>query len=204
MKNNLVALPYLFCICQNRIRQFLSTVWSRVYASWWGVQLGPFSRFFGFPIFRRHPTASICIGSHSLFRSSEWSNTIGLNRRCFISASRNACITIGNHCGFSATVISASNSIIVGDFVICGGNCTIVDTDRHPVHPIDRIKNAYPGAIPITIGNNVFLGMNVLVLKGSIIGNNTTIAANSVVTGNIPDGVLAGGIPAKVIKHLTS
>lgn len=52
----------------------------------------------------------------------------------------------------------------------------------------------------ITIGNDVWLGMGAIIMPGVTIGNGATIAANSVVTKNIPDYVVAGGVPAKIIK----
>ena len=52
----------------------------------------------------------------------------------------------------------------------------------------------------ITIGNDVWLGMGAIIMPGVTIGNGVTIAANSVVTKNIPDYVMAGGVPAKIIK----
>ena len=58
------------------------------------------------------------------------------------------------------------------------------------------------GVRPIEIGENVFIGCNCLILKGSKIGDNTTIGAGSVVTGNIPQNCVAAGNPAKVIKKL--
>lgn len=57
-------------------------------------------------------------------------------------------------------------------------------------------------AQPITIGNDVWIGGNVTILPGVRIGNNVVIAAGAVVTKDIPDNCLAGGIPAKVLKPL--
>ena len=57
-------------------------------------------------------------------------------------------------------------------------------------------------AKPVTIGNDVWIGANVTILPGVTIGNNVIIAAGAVVTKNIPDNVIAGGVPAKVIKEL--
>lgn len=150
----------------------------------------------------KHPTGNIVIGNNAIFRSAEWSNSIGLNRRCVLSASRNARITIGNDCGFSATVITAADSIMIGDRVLCGANCTITDTDRHPVDPIERANHAQAKSRPVVIEDDVWIGMNVLVLKGCTIGKGTVVAANSVVTRSLPEKILAGGVPARVLKEL--
>ena len=58
-------------------------------------------------------------------------------------------------------------------------------------------------ALPITVGDNVWIGTNVFVLPGVTIGNNTIIGAGSVVNKNIPDGVIAAGNPCKIIRKIT-
>ncbi len=55
----------------------------------------------------------------------------------------------------------------------------------------------------MTIGRNVWIGMRAIVLKGATIGDGAVIAAGSVVTGDIPGNVLAGGVPARVIRPLS-
>jgi galactoside O-acetyltransferase len=55
--------------------------------------------------------------------------------------------------------------------------------------------------IPITIGNNVWIGMNSVIMRGVTIGENSIIGANSVVTKDIPANVIAAGNPCKVIKE---
>lgn len=154
------------------------------------------------PVIRRHPTAHITVGDGCEIRSAEWSNTIGINRRCVFAASRDSVISIGQNCGLSGTVIAATDSIVIGDRVLCGGNCTIVDTDRHPIDPVARARNEPAESAPIKIENDVFLSMNVVVLKGCTIGAGTVVAANSVVTNSLPADVVAGGVPAKVIRTL--
>jgi acetyltransferase-like isoleucine patch superfamily enzyme len=80
--------------------------------------------------------------------------------------------------------------------VRCGANTLITDTDWHTDDP-----RTGPDA-PVFIGNNVWLGVNVTVLKGVAIGENTVVAAGSVVTKSLSANVIAGGVPAKVLKHL--
>lgn len=176
-----------------------STLCSRLLAQWWKIDLGHSCIFAGIPYFRKHPSGSIAIGDSCSFRSAEWSNSIGLNRRCYLEAALDAEIVIGRKSGFSGTIISASSSIRIGERVLCGGNCTIVDSDRHPLDIDERRTNAPGKAMPIIIKNDVFLGMNVVVLKGVTIGTGTIVAANSVVAESLPDKVLAGGSPARVI-----
>jgi len=172
-------------------------------AKWWHIKLGKNCVFYGIPLFHKHPTGKITIGDGCIFRSAEWSNSIGLNRRCFINAGRDAEIIIGSNSGFSATVISATESIKIGNNVLCGANCTICDDDRHPINAYERHKNLPGQSAPIIIEDDVFLGMNTVVLKGVKIGNKTVVAANSLVTNSLPGNVLAGGNPARIIRTIT-
>ena len=197
------VLPYGFNLILESARQRINTLLGRTLARWWRVRVGREVVFRGYPLFRKHPTATITIGAGCKFNSAEWSNNIGLNRRCMISAQRGATVSISNNSGFSATVIAASKNITIGDRVLCGGNCTIVDTDRHPILSDARARGESASAEPINIEDDVFIGMNCFILKGSHIGKGSVIAANSVVTGDIPSQVIAGGSPAKVIRTIT-
>ena len=98
----------------------------------------------------------------------------------------------------------------IGKQCFIGPNVTIVT----PVHPFlacdrnmrwapDGTKFDYEYARPITIGDNVWLASNVVVCGGVTIGHDTVIGAGSVVTRDIPAGVLAAGNPCRVIRPLT-
>ncbi len=68
------------------------------------------------------------------------------------------------------------------------------------------IRNKYPNIDiikPIKIGNNVFIGSHSTILPGVTIGNNVIIAASSLISRDIPDNVVVGGVPAKVIKTIS-
>ncbi len=196
------AAPYALRIVASKIFEFLDTAMAYAIAYWWKINLGGDIKFTGLPLFYRHPAANITIGSKCIFRSAEWSNSIGINRRCFISAARDAHVRIGEHCGFSGTTIAASQSITIGNRVLCGANCTIVDTDRHPLDFVARAKKENAKSSPILIEDDVFLGMNVVVLKGCTIGKGTVVAANSVVEESLPAGILAAGTPARFIRFI--
>ena len=128
------------------------------------------------------------------------SNLIGINRPCSLSTlTNNATIEIGNNCGFSGTVIGAFKSIYIGNNVRCGANTLITDSDWHLND--NRIN---PKPLPIIIEDNVWLGINVVVMKGVTIGKNSIIGANSVVTKSIPSNVIAAGNPCKIIKRITA
>lgn len=111
-------------------------------------------------------------------------------------------IRIGNNVAINnAFSASAMTEISIGDNVLIGINCNLIDTDAHPLDPRLRHTGEAKSA-PIHIGNNVFLGDNVTVLKGVTIGENSVIGAGSVVVASIPDHVVAAGNPAKVIRTL--
>ncbi|MBC8035153.1 MAG: acyltransferase [Chitinophagaceae bacterium] len=106
-------------------------------------------------------------------------------------------ITIGESCGFSGTVIGAFRSITIGNNVRCGANTLITDSDWHA----DDLRSGEPASVEIE--DNVWLGVNSVVLKGVTIGANTIIGANSVVTRSIPSNVVAAGNPCRIIRELT-
>lgn len=157
--------------------------------------------FYGRPIFRRAPESSIVIGDRCVFRSARWSNQIGINRPCMLSTlHRGAMLRIGSGSGLSGAVVAAATQILIGEHVLVGANVTITDTDWHGVEPDARRR---PGeSQPVSIGDNVWLGLNVVVLKGVTIGRDSLIAAGSVVSTSIPEGVIAGGQPATVLREL--
>lgn len=88
-----------------------------------------------------------------------------------------------------------------------GDNCQMapnvaIYTAGHPVHPASR-NTAYEYGIEVTIGDNVWIGGNTVIVPGVHIGSNTVIGAGSVVTKDIPDWVIAAGNPCRVIRKIT-
>ncbi len=189
----------------NKRRQAAVKVWtlySRLQCAIWKVHLGSKCCFWGRMHIWRIAKSKIEIGTQCRFRSAHWSNRVGINRPCALSTIRpGALLSVGNNCGFSGTVISAASSIVLGDNILCGANVTITDTDWHHIDKAKEGKQQAPSA-PVVIKDNVWLGMNVTVLKGVTIGRGSVIAPHSVVTKDIPEGVLAGGQPARVIREL--
>jgi acetyltransferase-like isoleucine patch superfamily enzyme len=164
----------------------------------WRIQIDKSCTFNGNLNFWKAIKSNIMIGSNCIFISNSNSrNLVGINRPCtIITQNSNAQIIIGSGSGFSGTVISSSKSIIIGNNVKCGGNTQIMDNDWHPEDP----RSGDPKSI--IIHDNVWLGLNVTVMKGVTIGKNTVIGVNSVVTKSIPQNVMAAGNPCKVIKEL--
>lgn len=88
-----------------------------------------------------------------------------------------------------------------GDHVFIAPNCLFTTAE----HALDaKQRNAgLEAALPITVGNNVWIGAGSIVLGGVTIGDNTVIGAGSVVTKNIPSGVIAVGVPCRVLREIT-
>lgn len=173
------------------------TAVSMIKAWWWGICIGRGTRFHGVPYFKRLQDSRIRVGRNCQFLSKRSSNKIGLSAPCILyTASKGAEIIIGEGCGFSGTRIWASKSVRLGVNVRCGANTLIMDSDAHPEDPRAG-KDA-----PVVIGDNVWLGANVTVLKGVHIGANSLVGAGSVVTKDVPANVLAAGNPCRVIRNL--
>lgn len=176
---------------------FMSTYYMRTKAKLDSICIGKNSVFYGKMKFVREANTKIVIGNNCQFRSKSTSNLIGINRPCILSTIiSGATIQIGNNCGFSGTVIGCFDSITIGNNVKCGANTLITDSDWH----LDDPRSGNPQSV--TIGDNVWLGEGVKILKGVTIGENSVIGAGAVVTKSIPANVIAAGNPCKVIKQI--
>ena len=87
-----------------------------------------------------------------------------------------------------------------------GKNCFMapgvhIYTATHPIDPIERVSGAEYGK-SVTIGDNVWIGGHSVINPGVTIGNNVVVASGSVVTKNVPDNVVVGGNPARIIKKI--
>ncbi|MCG7333620.1 MULTISPECIES: DapH/DapD/GlmU-related protein [Staphylococcaceae] len=88
--------------------------------------------------------------------------------------------------------------ITIGDGALIGHNAVLATLN----HDIDPQKRSTMHPAPITIGKDVWIGANVTVVPGVDIGDGAVIAAGAVVTQNVPPNVIAGGVPAKVLKKI--
>lgn len=158
--------------------------------------------FNGFTIIHAFKGSRIIFkGSRHVINSSKLSNLIGLYQRTIIVARRGGSIVIGDNVGISGSTIYANNDIKVGNNVLIGGNCKIIDNDFHPLNVEDRVTNnaAKINSCPIEIGDGCFIGANSIILKGTFLGKNCVVGAGSVVHGKWPDNSIIAGNPAKII-----
>ncbi len=95
-----------------------------------------------------------------------------------------------------------TSPIYIGEDVFIGPKCVLACAG-HPVNSEQRRTEPLTQSKPIHIGNNVWLGATVTVIGGVTIGDGSVIAAGAVVTKDIPAGVVAGGVPCKVIRLIT-
>lgn len=89
--------------------------------------------------------------------------------------------------------------IFIGDNALIGHNVVFATID-HDLDPSTR-TNHYA---PIHVGNNVWIGANAVITKGVTIGDGAVVAAGAVVTRDVPSMTIVGGVPAKVIKHVST
>lgn len=146
------------------------------------------------------------VGYNFLVFSGNMFNPMGRNIRSFIKVGERGTLTIGDKVGMSSAVIWCEDNIKIGNNTKIGAMAIVTDTDAHSLNPIYRLDSkedkAHRSNLPVTIGSNVLIGANSIVLKGVTIGDNTVIGAGSVVTKDIPANVIAAGNPCKVIREL--
>lgn len=111
-------------------------------------------------------------------------------------------ISIGNafYANFDCVMLDGGG-ITIGDHVLFGPRVGIY-TSNHAIDPAERAAGACY-ARPVTIGNNVWIGGGVTINPGVTIGDGTVIGSGSVVTRSIPAGVIAAGVPARVLREIT-
>ena len=147
-------------------------------------------------------------------RPSDMKRREELLRKLFGKLGKNPYVEPTIFCGFGWNIEAGDNfyannncvfvdpgKITFGDNVFIGPSCGFY-TAHHPIHPELRNK-LYEYARPIKVGSDVWIGGNTVVLPGAEIGSNVVIGAGSVVTGKIPDNVVAFGNPCRVHRAIT-
>ncbi len=99
------------------------------------------------------------------------------------------------------TTIFAFYGVSIGDNCLISSGCGISSLN-HKIKSLNRTIDDYEKALPVEIGDNVWIGMNVTILPGVKIGTNSIVGAGSVVTKDIPSNEIWAGSPAKLIKKI--
>lgn len=189
------------------VEKALNIFWGLVFRAECAVKGIPVGRridIFGKCIIRKAPWTKIVIGNDVQILSSSWrSSTANCMRSKLRTYFESAAIIIGDSSGMTGgAIIARSKTIKLGEHCMLGPNVTIFDSDFHIAWPPGGRHHTTETDIDqdVTLENNVWVGMGAIILKGVTIGENSVIAARSVVTSSIPPNCLAGGVPARVIK----
>jgi len=186
------------------LRRLAAWPWVRLYFARHGVPVGEGWRIYGRPRLQRHRHSRMVFGDRLELRNWWHANPLGIDHPCLLTTwAPNALLQLGNSVGISGGILCAGQLVQLGDRVTVGANCTIMDTDFHPLEPGERAASPLSGATsPVVIEDDVFIGTQSLILKGSRIGRGAVIGAGSVVRGDVPAGAIAAGNPAQIIGHL--
>lgn len=163
-------------------------------------------RVSGSPI-RFQPVLFLGNGAIVIGRDVEfgWRTSVGFHTGyCHVEAmAAHSVIEFGDGAQVNNNVYIKSEGpgIRIGPHALIGSFVEIFDSDFHELHP-DRRRGGRPAMAPVELGENVFIGDGVKILKGVTIGADSVIGAGSVVTATIPEGVIAAGNPARVIREL--
>ncbi len=178
----------MYLIFKHSVKK-LKTFFIKIYLQKNHIQFDGLPLFSGsWPHFNNE--GEIAIGINCSFRS--------FRIRQHFTVFKNAKLEIGDGSFLNDGInLCAAKSIKIGHHTMIGDMTTIYDTDFHQISPDLPMKLA-----PVIIGNNVWIGTNVMILPGAVIGDHSVIAAGSIVTGEIPTKSLAAGSPARVIKTL--
>jgi len=112
-----------------------------------------------------------------------------------------------------STMILCVNKVIIGPYSAVAANTIICDNNNHPISPSFRKRMRltpvgddlrmwkHSASAPVIIGMNCWIGSNVRICKGVTIGDNSIVAACSVVTKDVPPNCIVAGNPAKIVKY---
>lgn len=189
--------------------------WNKILFKINGIKFGKNIKVHNRIFLRKHPSSKIEIGDNFKLTSGGYVNPLCRDFKAAIYVTENAILKIGNKVGMSSPVIWVKERIEIGNNVLIGGNCILMDNDAHPLDykkrnitikisskPKGRQLSDYQlcNSKPIVIQNDVFIGANSIIMKGVTIGERSIIGAGSVVTKSIPPDCIAAGNPAKIIK----
>lgn len=200
-RNKLYSAYDVLCIHADMVWSTLRTRLSCVVQ---GCALGEGFRSTGTIRIKARAAGDILIGKNVRLLAGWRSNRVGLCGPVILHTWEGGRIEIGNHTGASAVAISSRSGIKIGKHCNIGGNVRIFD---HDFHALDAEVRRGPRGCddcatkPITIGDDVFIGAQSIILKGVNIGDRAVIGAGSVVTKDVPADCIAAGNPAVIVKQ---
>lgn len=172
------------------------------YLKMWGVRVGKNLQMRSFPMCRTVGTGKIIIGNNVKITNKLRENPAGVSHPTVLIAGSGAVLKIADNVGISGAVIYAMESVTIGEGCMIGANSKIYTTDFHPLNAEDRRQRVHEATAkgPVVLGNDVWVGVNAIILRNVSVGNGSIIAAGSVVVKDVPAGVIVAGNPAKIIK----
>ncbi|RPH30781.1 MAG: acyltransferase [Bacteroidales bacterium] len=176
---------------------------------WWysrssNIIMGKHVRFFKKPSIYVTKGAVLELGDGVVLNSDNFRYHLNMHSPCKILIDRpGAEVYIGSNTRIHGSCIHAYNKIVIGKNCLIAANCQIFDGNGHDLSfpNVSNRVNTLGGSKAIIIGDNVWLGTNVVVLPGVKIGEGSIISANSVVHNDVPSMVVAGGNPLQIIKR---
>ena len=194
--NTLFRIPGLRRAVVHAQRWWFNAVYAR--------RLGQPVEVFGLPLLQVPNWANIRFGRDAMLISDAYFSEPGISHPVIIRLlSPLARLSVGNNFGMSGGGICVQTEVRIGHNVMLGANAFITDTDFHSVWPEGRrYGQERVGSRPVVIDDNVFVGMNSLILKGVHIGRNAVIGAGSVVRTNVPANEIWGGNPACFLRKV--
>jgi acetyltransferase-like isoleucine patch superfamily enzyme len=144
----------------------------------------------------------IKIGANFHCVSNRKRSVITLFSPCHLTVIDQGQILIGNNVGLNGTTIVSKLKVSIGNNSMIGPNTIIVDHDSHSIWPPTSRWNKQGVASEIIIENDVWIGMNCIILKGVKVGNGSVVAAGSIVLKDVEPNSLYAGNPAVKIKTL--
>lgn len=186
------------------LRRILVSPYIRLMFRQHGIRWGRGWRVWGMPIIQRYRGSDIHLGDRLNLRSWPAANPLAPNHPVVLATrTATAVIEVGEGVGMTGTTIVAAERVTLGNRVFMGANAVIVDTDFHPLDPETRQRDVLGGEHrPVVIEDDVFVGMNSLILKGVTIGAGAVVGAGSVVSRNVPPRTIVAGNPAQIIRSL--
>jgi acetyltransferase-like isoleucine patch superfamily enzyme len=147
-------------------------------------------------------------------RAIVFGNHVSCYAGCSFSVGNNARVTVGDFTLLNGALVMAEDKIDIGSHCLISWNVGIADSDFHPLEPAQRLIDAHALAPylkdrpprpklrtgPVIISDNVWIGMNAVILKGVTIGENSVVAAGSVVTKSVAPNTVVAGNPAVAVK----